>query len=664
MDWKKTGLTIIMAFLYWSAPAQTAVPTPQLRGDSNEVNLLLDQSKQTFGSDPAKAIELSEKAMDLSQKIKYGKGLALAYKYIGIGNYYQGNNVAALDFYQKSITTFRSLKDEVGVANILSNIGAIYKNQGDDAKALNYFLQSLELAEKTGDKLRILTATTNIGAVYGLKKATHQKALQYLYKALPLEEELGDKNAIGTTSVSIGAIYADQKNYDSALYYFKTSLKAFGNSENSPGSYNAIGDLYNDQGKYGLGIQYHNEAYNIAKKLNGKLDMVQSLRGLAQSYALSNDPQSALKYFKEAERLGLEIGASLELQKVYTGLATTYSKVKEYNNAFVYQQKVTDIKDTIYNTETDRKLANLQFDFDLQKKEGEITILKKDNILRDSEIKRQRFARNAFGVGLLLAFLLALLIYRNYRIKAKNNIILDKKNMQINSLLLNILPEEIAEELEKNGKAKPRHYDDVSVLFTDFKGFTTIADKLTPEEVVAELNTCFEAFDDIVQKHNLEKIKTIGDSYMCAGNIPTPDGDHVCKMIKASLEMLTFIDDYNSKKIEKGKPVWDIRIGVHVGPVVAGVVGKKKYAYDIWGSTVNIASRMESNGMPGMVNISATTYEKVKNNYACDYRGKLYAKNVGDIDMYFISHEIIEFDKTDKPLEILQNLMPQNISVT
>jgi len=649
--------------LFCYAKSQMANTAPQLRGDTNEVNLLLDQSKQTFGSDPAKAIEYSEAAKNLSEKISFRKGQALALKYIGIGNYYQGNNVAALDFYQKSLAIFWELKDDVGVANILSNIGAIYKNQGDDAKALDYFLQSLELAEKTGDKLRILTATTNIGAVYGLKKATHEKALKYLYKALPLEEELGDKNAIGTTSVSIGAIYADRKNYDSALHYFNRSLKAFDNSENSPGSYNAIGDLYNDQGKYELGIRYHTEAYNIAKKLNGKLDMVQSLRGLAQSYALSNDYASALKYFKEAESIAAETNATLELQKIYTGLANSYSKLKDYGSAFMYQQKVTDIKDTIYNTETDRKLANLQFDFDLQKKEGEITILKKDNSLRELEIKRQRFARNAFGVGLILAFVLAFFIYRNYRIKAKTNKILDKKNMQINSLLLNILPEEIADELEKNGKAAPRHYDDVSVLFTDFKGFTSIADKLTPEEVVAELNTCFEAFDDIVEKNNLEKIKTIGDSYMCAGNIPTPDADHVCKMIKASLEMLSFIDDYNKKKLELGKPVWDIRIGVHVGPVVAGVVGKKKYAYDIWGSTVNIASRMESSGMPGMVNISATTYDQVKNKYACDYRGKLYAKNVGDVDMYFISHEIVEYESPKDAEVLVVNDKPKEVKI-
>jgi class 3 adenylate cyclase len=177
------------------------------------------------------------------------------------------------------------------------------------------------------------------------------------------------------------------------------------------------------------------------------------------------------------------------------------------------------------------------------------------------------------------------------------------------------------------------------VLFTDFKGFTSIADKMSPAEVVEELDTCFVAFDNIIEKYSLEKIKTIGDSYMCAGGIPTPTNDHPCKMISAGLDMLAFIAAYNNDRIERDLAVWDIRVGMHVGPVVAGVVGKKKYAYDIWGSTVNIASRMESNGAPGMVNISSAAYELIKNEYACNPRGKIYAKNVGEIDMYFVSHK-------------------------
>jgi adenylate cyclase len=144
------------------------------------------------------------------------------------------------------------------------------------------------------------------------------------------------------------------------------------------------------------------------------------------------------------------------------------------------------------------------------------------------------------------------------------------------------------------------------------------------------------AFDNIIGKHNLEKIKTIGDSYMCAGGIPTPDEHHVDNMVKASLEIRDYMGQYNEQRKTDGLEPWDLRIGIHVGPLVAGVVGKKKYAYDIWGSTVNIASRMESNGVPGQVNVSSSVYELMKDKYECSYRGKIYAKNVGEIDMYFL----------------------------
>ncbi len=163
---------------------------------------------------------------------------------------------------------------------------------------------------------------------------------------------------------------------------------------------------------------------------------------------------------------------------------------------------------------------------------------------------------------------------------------------------------------------------------------------MSPQEIVTELSACFMAFDEIIEKYNLEKIKTIGDSYMAAGGIPTPNNSHTVDMIMASMEFQSYMRIHNEERRIKGLTPWSLRVGIHVGPVVAGVVGKKKYAYDIWGSTVNIASRMESNGEPGMVNISADTYELVKTHFTCFYRGKIYAKNIGEIDMYFVQDRI------------------------
>ncbi len=242
-------------------------------------------------------------------------------------------------------------------------------------------------------------------------------------------------------------------------------------------------------------------------------------------------------------------------------------------------------------------------------------------------------------IGLGLILIIAFIIYRNSLQKSRINKILDKQKDQIEHLLLNILPKEVASELQTSGESKPRHFEEVSILFTDFKGFTSIADKLSPAELVEDLNECFIAFDSIIEKFNLEKIKTIGDSYMCAGNIPSPDADHAYKIVRAAIEIQVFMEEHNLRRAERDLQPWEIRIGIHIGPVVAGVVGKKKYAYDIWGRAVNIASRMESNGTPGRVNISAHLYDTIKDRFDCTYRGKIYAKNIGDLDMYYVESE-------------------------
>jgi class 3 adenylate cyclase len=204
------------------------------------------------------------------------------------------------------------------------------------------------------------------------------------------------------------------------------------------------------------------------------------------------------------------------------------------------------------------------------------------------------------------------------------------------NLLLNIMPAEIAQELKQTGKVAPRYFEMATVMFTDFKGFTRIAEKLTPEQIVQELNRCFQAFDEIIEKYDLEKIKTMGDGYLCAGGIPIANKTNPIDAIKAGLAMIDFMNDLKKQKELTNEPIWEVRVGIHTGPLVAGVIGKNKFAFDIWGDTVNVASRLEASGEPGKVNISGDTYELVKSYFKCSYRGKIFAKNKGEIDMYFV----------------------------
>ena len=622
------------------------------KGDTAFVNDLLAKSKALFGEDPDKAIAIARQAQAAALEISFKKGEATALKNIGIGYYFQQKYVEALDYWTQSLNIFEQLQDDIGISNLLNNIGAIYKDQGEDAKALEYCLRGLKLAEKINDKTRLMSSLTTVASIYHNKKDA--KAIDYLSKALALCEELGDKKELPVLLGDLGEVYYDQKDDNKALPFYQRAIAIDNSSATAAFAYNGIGKIYRRKKEYVLALQNHNRALSIAEKVNENLHKLRALEGIANVYYNQQLYSSALAFFDKAKTLGEEIKANVDLKDIYWEMSLAYTKVSDYRNALVLKDKYADIKDSLYAVETKKTFDRMEFNFDLDKKQGEINLLTKENSLREAELQKQRITRIALSIGLGLILLIAIIIFRNYRIKARTNKILDGQKVEIENLLHNILPVQVAHELKTEGHATPRHYESVSVLFTDFKGFTVIADKMDPRDLVEELDTCFMIFDNIMEKYNLEKIKTIGDAYMCAGNIPSPDGQHVYKMIKASMEIQEYITNNNHRRVEQGLEAWELRVGIHVGPVVAGVVGKKKYAYDIWGSTVNIASRMESHGIPGKVNISAATYDLIKDRFICSHRGKIHAKNVGDIDMYLVEQEIDTAHPVKQPSSITE----------
>ena len=598
--------------------------------DTNKVNSILLLSKKYFSEEPGEAIRIATQARNLAEKIKFKRGEAYALKNIGIGYYMQGKYLETFEHWNKSMKCFDALGDRQGRANILSNIGTVYFDQGDDANALDNYLKSLKISEAINDSFRIASALGNIGNVYLNKNATLDKALAYYLKALPISYKLGDNNLVGTTSVGIGEVYFKKENYDSALFYFNKSLIAYNGTEAVPYSLNQIGRVYTKRKNFQMAVENHSQAYELGKKLDAKLDMIQSLLGLGASYYEAGDFKKAITSYSEAEALSVNIGLKGdELKETYQGLAVSFAKLNDYGNAFKYQTLLTGIKDTLYNLASDKKLASLQFDFDIQKKQGQIDLLTKDQELKEKEISRQKLVRNGFVGGFLVV-----LIFGGVVFKQRNKIASAKKRSD--ELLLNILPEETAEELKATGTAKAKGFEMVTVLFTDFKNFTLASEILSPEELVEEINHCFSEFDRIISKYNIEKIKTIGDAYMCAGGLPVANTTNPVDVILAGLEMVDFIARNKAERQASGQPFFELRLGIHTGPVVAGIVGIKKFAYDIWGDTVNTASRMESSGEVGRVNISGTTYEIVKDNFNCIHRGKIEAKNKGQIDMYFV----------------------------
>jgi adenylate cyclase len=609
--------------------------------DTNKVNTLITLSNRLVRTDPDATIRYSTRAKELAETLNYKKGLGYALKSIGMGHYFKAEYIEVLVYWQHSLNTFDSINEKNGVANMSSNIGAVHFSQGDDGKAIEYYLRSLKVSEEIGDKLRIATALQNIGAVYSNKPQTYDMALQYYKKALPLCIELNDYEAIGTVAVNMGGIFLKRNSYDSALYYFNKSLVAYEKAESIKVSYtlNSIGIVYAKLGEFQKAIGFQKEAIKKAEDLEARLEMTQALVGLAQTYRAQDNLPLAISTFREAQNIGEIIRAKNELNEIYEGLAGVYADAGKFNDAFKYQELFIIMKDSLYNEEMDKKLQSMTLSYEIEKKQGDIDLLTKDNALQELSLQRQRIATYAAGSTGFLLLIMAIGLFNRYKYVRRTKKIIEDEKERSEKLLLNILPVETAQELKEKGTATPKHYDLVSVLFTDFKGFTKIAEKLTAQELIAELNYCFFEFDKIIDKHNLEKIKTIGDAYMCAGGIPVANKTNPVDIVRAGLEIKAFMDNLKTERESQGKDYWELRIGIHTGEVVAGVVGKNKFAYDIWGDAVNTASRMESSGIPGQVNISGTTYELIKDKFVCTHRGKIQAKNKGEIDMYIVSVE-------------------------
>jgi class 3 adenylate cyclase len=325
----------------------------------------------------------------------------------------------------------------------------------------------------------------------------------------------------------------------------------------------------------------------------------------------------------------------------------TQQELNQKNATITQISAAKQVADSLMRTQN-QQLANLTREqmedlYKLSEKEKEITDQKNRVLLAEKEQAESKKYQQFAELAVIFVLLLAILFYFRYRSKRRTANQLSAQNKRIeeeqkrsNNLLLNILPPAIAEELKTRNKVAARKYDQATVMFVDFKGFTNVAEKLSPEMLVEELDFCFTNFDRIISAYRIEKIKTIGDAYMCASGLSDMNASP-SDMVKAALQIQDFMLALKAERLSKGMPFFEARAGIHVGPVVAGVVGTRKFTYDIWGDTVNIAARMEETCEPGHVNVSEDAYWLSKYEFEWLYRGKVAAKNKGMMDMYYVT---------------------------
>ncbi len=370
---------------------------------------------------------------------------------------------------------------------------------------------------------------------------------------------------------------------------------------------------------------------------------------------LNNDLEEKTKQLTDLKSLNVKKIDSLQnyvryLEKILENNKVEYDRVTSLSGKKTVLEKDLEIKILkIRNNlaEKEKALANAE------KK------LAQETALREQEKSRRNIM--IFSVIALALMIVAGVMYRSSQRQKKANVMLSQKNDEISKqrdiitiekqksegLLLNILPKQVAEEYKAKGKVDTRNYERVSIMFTDFKGFTKISEKMSPEQVVEELNLCFSTFDEITDKYHIQKIKTIGDAYMCAGGIPEPNTTNPVDVVLAGLEIQYFMKVRREEKLKQGEDYWQCRLGVNTGDALSAVIGKSKFTYDIWSDTVNTANRMENSGEVGKVNVGQNTYELIKDFFECEYRGKVAAKGKGEIDMYFVHRLKAEFSADD-----------------
>lgn len=642
----KTIFSLVLAFLLHTvhAHANSVDSLKQVLksqpADTNKVNTLLAISSQLWRSEPDSAIAYATQARDLAGQTGFLVGKALALKNIGLAYYVKGDYLSVLTFWEQSLDTYRAINDKIGIGNLLSNIGAVYFNQGDDPKALEYYLESLRVSEETGNKLRIATALTNIGAVYFNKKATYDKAEEYYLRALEMSEASANLDAIGVSSVNLGEIYLERGDHSSALRYFEEALDALKKTGgNESFVYTNIGKSYRMRGRYAEALKYQQQAFEKAKTKEDKLEMSIALNAIGDTWFAQKNFKQALDNYLKAKELGEGIGSKTQLKDTYENIANCYSALSDYRQALQYQRLYSITKDSLYNEENSQKLAGLQFQFDIEKKEAEIALLNQENATSAAKLQQQRTLRNLLlAIAAFLLITIGGITYQYLFVKKTNKIISEERN-KADKLLLNILPAETAEELKKYGAVKAKKYEFATVLFTDFVAFTKHVENIPPEELVQNIDYYFKAFDAIFEKYGMEKIKTIGDSYMCAGGLPIPNDTNPEDAILAGLEIIQFVNDLKYNRPDYVHQ-FDIRVGINTGPVISGVVGTTKFQFDVWGDTVNVASRMETACEAGKVNISEFTYAYVKDKFSFIERGDVEVKNRGKIKMYYVEGRI------------------------
>jgi adenylate cyclase len=587
------------------------------------------------------ALILLEKSLNIYQKIGKNKNVGDCLNDIGTIHFYQGDLTKSLHSFQKSIKAYKQAGHKKGIAALLNNMGGVYHYLGNYPKALEFYKQAVVIQEELGDKKIAAVTIQNIGGIYS-KSEDYVNAMKYYNKAYSINTKLKDKKAIAHSLNAMGGVYTKQGNYGKAFESLSQALTIAGEEKDKLTKVevlSSLGELFYKQSDFKKALSYYNLCLKNAKEINSLQYNSDSHIAIGNIFHKLGKNKESVDKCNAGLQMAEKLGAVSVEKDACECLYNSYKSLGNNQLALRYYEKVNAFADSLHSEETSNKMMNMEFQ--KQQLVDSIAYVKKQNLIdlkHKEEVQKKEKQRNIIIVTLLFMLVVAAGLWSSLNFVRKSRTALGIEKDRSEALLLNILPAEIAEELKEKGSVNAQEFDLASILFTDFKSFTQTAEKMTPQSLVEEINICFKAFDLIAGKYHIEKIKTIGDAYMAAGGIPHPDENSTKNIVLAGLEMQEFVVKRAIENEQNEIPFFEMRLGIHAGPIVAGIVGVKKFQYDVWGDAVNTASRMESNGMVGKVNISETLYELIKDEecFTFEYRGHIHAKGKGEIKMYFV----------------------------
>ncbi len=606
---------------------------PRQNEDTNKVKFLRELAAKILSISPIEATKYCQQSVDLAVKLDWKKGIAAGYNVLGNVYLVRSEYPKVLEFYFKALQIDEEIGNKKGVTAVTCNIGNLYITLEDEKKALDYLLKGLKLAEEGNYKTFAAKAIHNIGGIYA-RQDDYPTALDYLFRALKLNQELGNLQSVGISYQTIGDVYSKQKRYTLGALFTHRSLEIAEQLEYKfeiAKTLHILGKIYLEKAK--------SESIAGGGSVSGAdsedSSHTEQARAIQSTFRIPKGKAAllaaAIDYEKRALTLCKDLGIRNLMIYCYLYISEAYALKGDYKLAMEYQTAHHAIKDSVFSEDNKAQLVKLEMQdqFERQRLVDSLKVAERERLSALQLRKQKSYSAMGMAGILLLAFFSFFIV----RERGKS----ERERKKSDALLLNILPAEVAQELKSNGSSEAKDFDNVTVLFTDFVNFTRAGEKMSAKSLVGELHACFKAFDDITNKYGIEKIKTIGDAYLAVAGLPSADPKHAKNAVIAAIEISTFMQKRQS---ELGRDnTFEIRIGIHSGSVVAGIVGIKKFAYDIWGDTVNTAARLEQNCEAGKINISETTYGLVKGEIDCIFRGEIEAKGKGQLKMYYVGQK-------------------------